>query len=89
MLNRIKEVCTEVAGIEVSPHHFHVHQYGAHTELTFHIALDGMQSLTAAHSLADKMEKQINEIFAVEATIHIEPVGDSETEKDIEQDVFS
>jgi len=89
MLDRIKEVCTEIAGNEVSPHHFHVHQYGAHTELTFHIALDGMQSLTEAHSLADKMEKQINEIFAVEATIHIEPVGDSETEKDIEQDVFS
>lgn len=89
MLNRIKEICTQIAGKEVSPHHFHIHQYGAHTELTFHIALEGEQSLTDSHSLADKMEKQINELFAVEATIHIEPAGDSETEKDIEQDVFS
>lgn len=89
MLNRIKEICTQIAGKEVSPHHFHIHQYGAHTELTFHIALEGEQSLTEVHGLADKMEKQINELFAVEATIHIEPAGDSETEKDIEQDVFS
>ena len=59
MLNSIKEICTEIAGKEVSPHHFHIHQYGAHTELTFHIALDGEQSLTEAHSIADKMEKEI------------------------------
>ena len=89
ILNSIKEICTEIAGKEVSPHHFHIHQYGAHTELTFHIALEGDQSLTDAHSLADEMEKQINKEFAVEATIHIEPAGESETEQDIEDDVFS
>jgi len=88
MLKRIREICDEIAGEAVSPHHFHIHQYGAHTELTFHIALDGEQSLTEAHSLADKIEKEINKVFAVEATIHIEPAGDSETEKDIEHDVF-
>ncbi len=88
MLSRIKEICAEIAGGAVSPHHFHIHQYGAHTELTFHIALNGEQSLTEAHCLADKMEKEINKIFTVEATIHFEPAGDSETEKDIEQDVF-
>jgi len=89
MLNRIRGICTEIAGVEVSPHHFHIHQYGAHTELTFHIVLDGDQRITEAHDLADKMEKEINKVFAVEATIHIEPAGDSETEKDIEEDVFN
>lgn len=89
MLNSIKEICTEIAGKEVSPHHFHIHQYGAHTELTFHIALDGEQSLTEAHDLADKMEKEIYKEFTVDATIHIEPAGESETEQDIEDDVFS
>ena len=86
MLNSIRKICTEIAGKEVSPHHFHIHQYGAHTELTFHIALDGQQSLSQAHSLADKMEKEINAVFSVDATIHIDPAGESETELDIEQD---
>ena len=88
MVNKIRETCTEIAGKEVFPHHFHIHQYGAHTELTFHIVLDGNQSLTEVHSQADKMEKKINEIFSVEATIHIDPAGENETEDDIEQDEF-
>lgn len=89
MINRIRKICSYVAGEDVSPHHFHIHQYGDHTELTFHIALDGAQSLTEAHGLADKMEKEINEVLSFDATIHIDPAGESETEKDIEQDEFN
>jgi cation diffusion facilitator family transporter len=88
MVNKIREICTEIAGKEVFSHHFHIHQYGAHTELTFHIVLDGNQSLTEVHSQADKMEKKINDLFSVEATIHIDPAGENETEDDIEQDEF-
>jgi len=89
IVEKIREICTNIAGQEVSPHHFHIHKYGAHTELTFHIALDGSQSLSEAHSLADRMEKEINKLFHVEATIHLEPAGEIETVKDIDQDEFS
>ena len=89
MINRIRKICSYIAGEDVSPHHFHIHQYGDHSELTFHIALDGAQSLSKAHSLADKMEKEINEVLSLEATIHIDPAGESETEKDIEEDEFN
>ena len=89
IINRIRKICSYIAGEDVSPHHFHIHQYGDHSELTFHIALDGAQSLSKAHSLADKMEKEINEVLSLEATIHIDPAGESETEKDIEEDEFN
>lgn len=88
MVEGIREICSKVAGTEVFPHHFHIHQYGAHTELTFHIVLDGEQSLKDVHSLADEMEKKIDKVFSVEATIHIDPAGENETEDDIERDEF-
>ena len=88
MTMAIQEICTVIAGKEVFPHHFHINQYGAHTELTFHIALDGQQSLTEAHNLADKMERKIDITFSVDTTIHLEPAGTVHTQNDIDNDVF-
>jgi cation diffusion facilitator family transporter len=89
MVDKIRSICHRIAGREVSPHHFHIHKYGAHTELTFHIALDGTALLADAHDLADTMESEINKTFAVETTIHLEPKGIHHTEQDIEDDVFN
>jgi divalent metal cation (Fe/Co/Zn/Cd) transporter len=73
-------------GKDVLSHHFHLHTYGAHKELTFHIALDGDLCLADAHELADKIEKQINESLSVETTIHIEPAEIEHTKADIDRD---
>ena len=89
MVNQIREICTKVAGKEISPHHFHLHQYGGHSELTFHIALDGDSNLTTAHDLADKIEKEVGNRLNYETTIHIEPLGEIHTIKDIEKDEFN
>jgi len=88
LVNQIVDICNNIAGEDISPHHFHIHQYGLHTELTFHIALQGNPLLSDAHDLADKIEKEINKVLAMETTIHIEPLADIDTLKDIEQDVF-
>ncbi len=88
MVAQCKAICTNVGGKDIAPHHFHVHQYGGHTELTFHIALDGEQSLSVVHSLADRIEEEISQALAVETTIHVEPAGEKRTIKDIEEDKF-
>ena len=86
MIQTIKDISNEVVGKDVSSHHFHLHSYGAHKELTFHIALDGDLCLSDAHELADKIENRINEVLSIETTIHIEPAGTEHTVSDIDRD---
>lgn len=84
--NTMKEVaviCTDITGQEIYPHHFHYHNYGYHKELTFHIAMNGNLSLYKTHQLADKIELQIRKKLQIEATIHIDPLEDADTQKDI------
>lgn len=76
MISEVKEISNNIAGRNIEAHHFHIHQYGSHSELTFHILLDGDQVLRQAHALADKIEKEIFDKMGIEATIHVEPLED-------------
>lgn len=58
----------------VQSHHFHLHAYGHHKELTFHIELDPGMKLKEAHDIADRLERAIREEMNVEATIHVDPI---------------
>jgi len=58
----------------LNAHHFHLHEYGSHKELTFHVSIDGKSSLEDAHRLVDELEKLVNQKLGVEVTIHIDPV---------------
>jgi cation diffusion facilitator family transporter len=88
IIKEINVVSSEIAGINVYPHHFHIHQYGGHTELTFHIALNGAQSLAESHKTVDEIERAIGEKFNYEVTIHFEPLEDIHTKIDIaEEDI--
>lgn len=54
-------------------HHIHIHKYGNHSELTFHLRLPSKIKLYEAHVLADAIERKIRIKMGIEATIHIEP----------------
>ncbi|MDR2535238.1 MAG: cation diffusion facilitator family transporter [Treponema sp.] len=55
-------------------HHFHIHNYVVHKELTLHIRLDKNKSIEQGHTLATDIEKRIQEQFGIIATIHVEPL---------------
>lgn len=61
--------------LDICPHHFHMHKYGNHIELTFHILLEPKQSLEDAHEIASKIENTLREQLEIEATIHMEPTN--------------
>ncbi|MCW3785164.1 cation diffusion facilitator family transporter [Plebeiibacterium sediminum] len=61
---------------DLDPHHFLIHQYGNHSELTFHISLPGNMSLTEAHQIATKYENAIMEIHSIGVTIHIDSLDE-------------
>ncbi|MFC1832377.1 cation diffusion facilitator family transporter [Thermodesulfobacteriota bacterium] len=59
--------------LNVQPHHFHLHRYGDHVELTFHLTMDGDLTLEQAHDQAHRIEQALRDQMKIEATIHMEP----------------
>jgi cation diffusion facilitator family transporter len=75
LINQLKKLSLESAGEEVYPHHFHIHDYGGHRELTFHIKLHRKTTLEEAHEIATRIENAIKDELNINATIHIDPIS--------------
>ena len=73
LTSEIHDICRDKGGEELEVHHIHVHEYGGHTELTFHIRLPSFTSLKDAHIIATKIEETIRNKLDMESTIHMEP----------------
>lgn len=65
--------CNDFLGYDANVHHIHIHRYGEHSEVTFHIVLPGEFTLDDAHEVVDPLEKEIRKTMFMEATIHIDP----------------
>ncbi|MFO7656603.1 MAG: cation diffusion facilitator family transporter [Bacteroidales bacterium] len=74
LLNKITSLIDSRYGNKIYPHHFHIHNYVSHQELTFHIKLDNNMSIAAGHKIATDIENKIYEQFDIIATVHIEPL---------------
>lgn len=59
---------------DVIPHHFHIHNYVNHQELTFHIKMDNHITIEKGHQIATDIENQIFKQKGIITTIHIEPI---------------
>ena len=73
LIKQVTAICEKHGGEKVYGHHFHIHDYGNHTELTFHIHLDGEMSLEEAHAISKQIEFELLKDLRIEATIHMEP----------------
>lgn len=74
---QIQNEVLKTTEMDINPHHFHVHNYGRHKELTFHIKLEEDTDIKTGHALATEIEKKIEKNLNIEATIHIEPKDSS------------
>lgn len=59
---------------DLHPHHYHIHNYVAHQELTFHIKLNNLHSIVSGHKIATDVENKILDQYGIVATVHIEPL---------------
>jgi cation diffusion facilitator family transporter len=73
IIAQVKTIIQETIGGDLQVHHFHIHNYGTHSELTFHINLPPDMTILEGHGIADRIEKQLRETMGIESTIHIEP----------------
>ena len=71
--NQVRRVVHEKYPEVSDLHHFHVHKYGDHIELTVHARVDGAMNMDYAHTLITNIENEIRTTMAIEPTIHLEP----------------
>ncbi|MDR2499211.1 MAG: cation diffusion facilitator family transporter [Tannerellaceae bacterium] len=74
LTSRIVEAARDAYDGDLHFHHFHIHNYVTHREVTFHIRLDSQLSIDQAHQIASRIEQIVQEKFDIEATIHVEPL---------------
>ena len=73
----IEELNREVKNLydnDLMLHHFHLHNYISHKELTFHMRLDKDLTIKRGHDIASAIEDMIKEKYSMDATIHVEPM---------------
>ncbi len=74
LISSITSVIRDSYPQEIYMHHFHLHRYGYHSEITFHICLPGNKSIEEGHHIATVIEEAIRDKLSMEATIHVEPL---------------
>ena len=74
LVRDITQAVRSVHGSDMRLHHFHMHNYIVHKELTLHIRLDKDLSIQAGHQIATDIETIIKDQFGIIATVHIEPL---------------
>lgn len=72
IIDGIKDIANQLNLKGDSLHHFHIHIYGSHSEITFHIRFPKDMTVFEAHNMATLLENEIREKLSIEATIHIE-----------------
>jgi cation diffusion facilitator family transporter len=70
---KLATAAAKVTSHDLNIHHIHLHTYGNHKEVTFHINLPSQMSVKEAHNLSDLIERQIKTDMDIIATIHVEP----------------
>jgi cation diffusion facilitator family transporter len=72
LIRKIQNISNEIYPGELHIHHFHLHRYGKHTELTFHIKLPGNYNLEDANKITSGFIKRIKSDLNIFATIYID-----------------
>ena len=74
LTDKITEEIKSIYNDDLKIHHFHIHNYINHKELTFHIRLKNDLTIGKAHKIASEIEKRILKKYGMMSTIHVEPL---------------
>lgn len=75
LIEKISNSIREDFKDDLQLHHFHIHNYVGHQELTFHIKLRNDLTIEEGHKISTEIEDKILNEFGIVSTIHIEPHG--------------
>ena len=72
--NRIRRIIKTAAPTAADIHHLHVHRYGDHIELTFHMCFPPAMRIDEAHQTAARVKYALKDALGAETTVHLEPI---------------
>ncbi len=72
LLDSIKAEAAAVGGV-VGVHDISVHEYGPRRAISIHVEVQGGMDVTAAHGIADEVERRVASLMNAEAVVHIDP----------------
>lgn len=73
LINQIQTIACSIEGLNCqSLHHYHIHRYGTHIEMTFHIRFPADTTVYTAHEATTVLERKLRDELNIESTIHIE-----------------
>jgi len=75
---KIREIVTAGYPEVTRLHHFHLHRYGNHAEITLHACVDSDLTVGDSHRVASAIESSIRTELHIEPTVHVEPCGGSD-----------
>ncbi len=81
LINNINNIVAEHYPGDSFTHHYHLHDYGLHRELTFHMRFPGKKSIHDVHTVIHSIEREILNRYDIEATIHPEPMMEKNDDK--------
>lgn len=73
LVAKIKQAIEQYNVEDLQSHHFHIHNYVGHQELTFHIKLKHDLTIEEGHRIATDIESIILSQFGIISTVHVEP----------------
>lgn len=71
-IKEIEDICNKELHRPSGLHHVHIHRYGDHAEVTFHIIFSVETTVQQAHAVIKKIEHQLRSQLNMEATIRID-----------------
>lgn len=72
VIEKIHDISRDIYENDMYLHHFNIHRYGNHTELTFHIKLPGNYKLEEANRITSVFIQRIKDELNIFATIYID-----------------
>jgi cation diffusion facilitator family transporter len=75
LIDKIKKSVEQYYLEDIQLHHFHIHNYVGHKELTFHVKLKDDLSIEEGHKIATDIENIVHKEFGIISTVHVEPLN--------------
>jgi cation diffusion facilitator family transporter len=73
LISKIQTSVGKYTAEDLQLHHFHIHNYVGHQELTFHIKLKNDLTIEEGHRIATDIENIVMDRFGIMSTVHVEP----------------
>lgn len=73
LIELLHKISIDKVGFDIGIHHIHLHKYGNHMEITFHIKLPGDMDLDKVHEISSNIEHELKTEHNIYATIHADP----------------